>query len=170
MKKGLERNVPAGIDYRTELRWIGNGLLAGFLFSIGFFTRFQSNYQALFHWNETGKTLKEYAVMPDFVYVLNYGLAGFLILAVCMILLAAYHYAYHYMGSKSIYLMRRLPDRWALFRRCGTLPAIAVVCCLLAAFILLLCYYGFYMWVTPEACLQPGQWQKIWMVWMGVRL
>ena len=34
--------------------------------------------------------------------------------------------------------------------------------CLLAAFVVLLLYFGYYMIATPEQCLTPDQWQKIW--------
>jgi len=174
MKEWLERSVPVGIDYRTELRWVGNGLLAGFIYSLSFFSRYLHEYNMLFTVEGTEKILDDGAVMPVFMTIMNTRMVGFATVAGCMILLAAYHYAYHYRGSKSIYLMRRLPDRWELFRRCVTLPVLGVVSCLCIAFIIMLCYYAFYMWVTPEVCLAPGQWQKIWQeiwtAWLGVRL
>ena len=36
--------------------------------------------------------------------------------------------------------------------------------CLAAALILLLVYFAVYQLVTPEACLTPGQWEKLWRV------
>ncbi len=167
MKERFEREVPFGIDYQTELRLIGYGLLASLIYSLRFAAAYIQQSASLYTMTGAEKILRDGAEMLDFVYVLNDSLAGFPIIAGCMILLTAYHYAYHYRGSKSIYLMRRLPDRWELFRRCVTLPFAAGVFCLLAAFLLLLCYFAYYMWVTPEVCLKPGQWQKIWSVWMN---
>jgi uncharacterized membrane protein YqhA len=89
---------------------------------------------------------------------------GFLILALCMLALIVYHYAYHYQGSKSIYLMKRLPNRWEMHRRCITLPLLAALICLIAAIAFLLIYFGIYMVFTPKECLTLGQWQKIWSV------
>ena len=82
--------------------------------------------------------------------------------SLCLVLLAAYHYAYHRQGSKSIYLMRRLPSKLELHRRCLTLPIAGILIALLTAFLLLLIYYAVYMNVTPAECLMPGQWQKLW--------
>ncbi|NCB51178.1 MAG: hypothetical protein EOM54_04760 [Clostridia bacterium] len=169
MKKWIERNVPAGIDYGLELRWIGAGLLVSLFYSLRFADSYTMQSASLYIMKGAEKVLRAGAVMTDFVYVLGDSLAGFMILALCMLAVLVWHYAYHYRGSKSIYLMRRLPNRWELIRRCVTLHAVATAACFLAAFVLLLCYYAFYMWVTPEICLKPGQWQKIWPVWMEWR-
>ena len=102
--------------------------------------------------------------MPDFVTLLGHYLIGFLLVALCMLAIVAYHYLYHRQGSKSIYTMRRLPDGMVLHRRCWTLPVLMALASLLAAFVLLMIYYAIYMFVTPDACLTPGQWQKLWSV------
>jgi amino acid transporter len=102
--------------------------------------------------------------MTDFYAILGGALYGFLILALCMPALILYHYAYHYQGSKNIYLMRRLPNRWELHKRCVTLPLLAALICLLSVLVLLCIYLGIYMTATPRECLTPGQWQKIWSV------
>ena len=75
-----------------------------------------------------------------------------------------WHYAYHYQGSRSVYLMRRLPDRWEYHRRCLAIPAatVAATAVLLAGSLAL--FYGAYMLFTPAACVVPGQWAEIWRV------
>jgi len=169
MKINMERLVPAGIDYKRELNWFRGGLIAGFVYSLGFFIRFLNEYDSLFRILVGNKrVLNENAVMPDYVEVLGDGLLLFLILALGMIAVMAYHYIYHFQGSKSIYLMRRLPDRWELWRRCLALPVMAALLFLLAAAVSMVVYYGFYMLATPKACLSPGQWHKIWNVYLGV--
>lgn len=66
--------------------------------------------------------LRPGAVMEDFAQLLDWMLLGFAVTAVCMAALAVWHYASHFQGSRSIYTMRRLPQRWELARRCLTLP------------------------------------------------
>lgn len=107
--------------------------------------------------------------MPLFAELLaeSRPMAGFWITAACMAALAAWHYAYHYQGSRSIYLMRRLPSRWELWRRCLALPAAGAVCALLLAALLLLCYFGLYLLLTPRPCLQPGQWAGLGRYFLG---
>jgi len=165
----LERLVPAGIDYRQELRWLRTGLWIAFVYSLGFFIKLLNEYGNLFEITVGNKrVLKGNAVMPDFVEVLGGSLVVFLILAVSTLALMAYHYRYHYQDSKSIYLMKRLPDRWELWRRCLTLPVIFAAFVVLAGAVLLIAYYGVYMLVTPKASLAPGQWQEIISAYLGV--
>lgn len=170
MKKKLDHYVPLGLNYRAELKWIAYGLVASFLYSLGFLAAYSNRYASLFWRYEPVKRLQAGAVMPDFIEILDNSLIGFVILAICMIAALVYHYAYHYQGSKSIYLMKRLPSRWELWRRLLTLPILAALFCLCTAAVLLLSYYGIYMAFTPKACLTPDQWQKIWRVILGVTL
>ena len=108
--------------------------------------------------------MKDGAIMIDFVEILGEGLLGFLIVSALMIAAAVMHYVYHFYESKSIYTMRRLPSRWELHRRCLTLPAVGLVISAITAMIFLVVFYAIYMNMTPDVCLTPGQWQKIWSV------
>lgn len=162
MKLDLERYAPPGVNWRLELKWLAVGLSASALYSLGFFVTFFSERNSLYSWNGVEKVLCDGAVMPDFAQVLGSSLAGFLIAAFCMAAVLAWHYAYHYQGTKSIYLMRRLPSRWELHRRCLALPLAAALGSLCVDFLLLLLYFGIYMVFTPNLCLTPDQWAKLW--------
>jgi len=164
MKNFLERSYPMGYNYKTELKVLLTMLAAGVLIS---FFRFISAYSleilALYINRGAELILDESRVMPDFVYILGDKLLILLILAAFTFVLAScIHYAYHRYGSKSIYLMRRLPNRFELHRRCLSIPLIFSFIILLAAALLLLICYSIYTISTPEACLTPNQWQKIW--------
>jgi len=74
------------------------------------------------------------------------------------------HYQYHHRVSKSIYTMKRLPNRWELHRRCWSLPLCCFAAVLLTGFLLLLVYYAVYLLVTPAENLAPDQWKKLWSV------
>ena len=158
----LTKFVPAGIDYRQEIRWIGLAFLISLIYSLSFFVTLLDQYDRLFERVGEVRYLIEGAMMPDFSELLGTRLIGFYVIPVGMLILMGYHYFYHYLGSKSIYLMRRLPNRWTLLKRCVTLPVIAILVSLGIAFVLLLIYYGIYHLATPASCLSPGQWQKIW--------
>ena len=62
-------------------------------------------------------------------------------------------YLYHRKETKSIYLMRRLPDRWDLHRRCWGRPLIYVVGSIILMTAILLFYYAVYLVFTPKECL-----------------
>ncbi len=170
MRADLTRYVPPGVNFRVELKWLGTGLLLSFFYSLIFLINYSNHYGSLFWYNGTEKVLLEGAAMPDFIEILGNSLVGFLILAICMTAVLLYHYAYYYQGSKSIYLMKRLPSRRELWRRCVIFPVLAVAVCLFFAFLLLLIYFEIYIAFTPKACLTPDQWQKAWHVMLGAAL
>lgn len=162
MKPDLQRFVPLGVNARQELEWMFGGWMLSFFYSMGFLVRYEREYLSLFHTIDKRRVLLEGRFMPDFADLLGSHLYGFLIVALCMLAVVVYHYVYHRQGSKSIYLMRRLPDGMELHRRCWALPVLCALGSILLAFVLLLIYYAIYMLVTPDACLTPGQWEKLW--------
>jgi len=158
----LDRYAPPGINLHGEKTFFIAGMLLSTLYSVTFLSRFGRYKDDLYHRVRGENVLIPGAVMQDFDFLLDKALWGFFLLCFCLVLLAAYHYAYHRQGSKSIYLMRRLPSKLELHRRCLTLPIAGILIALLTAFLLLLIYYAVYMNVTPAECLMPGQWQKLW--------
>lgn len=162
MKIDLSRYAPPGINLNPEKNVFLWGLAGAACWSLSFLFRLYEKRDALFQRIGNENVLRAGAVMPDYTEVLGSALIGFAVLALAMLAFLVYHYAYHRQGSKCIYLMRRLPDRRELHRRCLTIPLVSVLLCALAAFILLCVYYWIYIAVTPDVCLVPGQWQKIW--------
>ncbi len=161
-KEKLRPYAPVGMNLNTEFWVFILGLIFSTLFSLFFFADFDNAYDRLFRHEGDRKILRPDAVMPDFdVLALQY-FVGFGILALIMLLFIFFHYGYHHQETKSIYLMRRLSDPWELHRRCLTLPLLGAGATLLVAFVLLLLFFAVYMAVTPEECLTPCQWQKIW--------
>lgn len=164
MKKfDAERLAPPGFPLVTEqaLFWIGMALAA--CYSLLFFPRFSDALNTLYIDYGGGNTaLNPSAVMPDFKEVLGSSLYGFPTVACSMTFFVLLHYTSFSQGSKSIYLMRRLPDPWELHKRCLTLPLLGAVTALVLGFLVLLLYFGIYEMTTPDPCLTPDQWAKLW--------
>ena len=139
-------------------------LVMSILVSLIFIGRFSNAKDRLYYTDyETGKRfLWENAVMPDFEYILSWTLSGFFITAVICLIYIGVRYAYLHKESKSIYLMRRLPRRGEILRRCAAVPAWHALQCIIWAFGLLLVFFAIYMIATPSSCLTPDQWSKIW--------
>lgn len=166
MKKiDLKQYVPLGIDYKAEIKRVCVVFAVGDIYSLGFLFSYYKNYDDLFYWHGGKKILVEGVIMPDFVSILNNYLMGFAVIILYMAALAVYYYAYHYLGSKSVYLMKRLPEHYELLKRCIIFPLAISILCIFAAFMLMSIYFGVYMWITPNECLMPGQWQKIWGIY-----
>lgn len=158
----FSRHAPLGFDLSIERGFYLTGLICATVYSMGFFVRYVNALDELYAYENRERFLLDTAVMPDFVDLLGGALWGFLALAVAMLAFAVYHYAYHRQGSNAFYLMRRLPKRFELHRRCLALPIGAALGCALCAFVLLLLYFGIYLLFTPRECVQPEQWYKIW--------
>lgn len=159
MKNALDAWTPPGIRAAAEIKWIAAGLSLSFLYSLKFVFHFLSHRSDLLWMVENVPPLQMPEVsMPGFFALLDHGLAGFAAVAVCMAGLALYHWFYHYQGSKSIYLMRRLPQRWELLRRCAALPALGAAACLFTALLLLALYCAIYLLFTPDGYLPLQPW------------
>ena len=162
-KRMLSYHAPAGMDLKSEKQVFIIWMIASILISLmGFSARYMDSYERLYWKNGAERAVIPGAIMPDFVEILGESLLGFKIVFALMIAAVVIHYAYHFQESKSIYTMRRLPLVWELHRRCLTLPVCGMVIGLGTAFVMLLLFYTVYMGLTPEICLTPGQWQKIW--------
>ena len=164
MKTDISRFAPPGLDLKPLKDTLTWGLIWAALYSCGFLIRYAEANSSLYAYGGVKRELLRGAVMPQFSILLDRALVGFWILAACMLGWVIYHYSYYRQGSKSIYLMRRLPNRFELHRRCLTLPLLAAAVCLLTAILLLMGYYGIYLVFTPRQCLVPQEWPGIWRV------
>lgn len=99
--------------------------------------------------------------IAPFAMIFGRGLLGFWIVALCLVLLPLFHYLWHWQGSKSIYLMRRLPGRSELWRRCLAGPAVLLTLTLLAAALALLLCILLYQTLTPAGHLPENPWEGI---------
>ena len=158
----MDRNTPPGYPWRSTLMATVWGGIFAFLWSLTFFTKYHNlYYNVLFEWlpGASGRRVfNENAVMPEFIEIADGKLTGFVILTVAMVGLVGLHYSYHYQGSKSIYTMKRLPKNTELWRRCITLPVVLALGSGAVAAGLRALFYVFYMTITPESAIPPGQW------------
>lgn len=152
--------APPGLDWRKEIQTYCCGLAGAFSFAFFWYLLRYTNAKSDLDWHI--HTLAPGAVMKDFYVLMDSILISFAIPGAYMVSQAVCHYQYHSQGSKSIYLMKRLPDRIELHRRCLTLPAAGLVICGLTAFLTIALCYGIYLYFTPKECLSPHQWEMFW--------
>lgn len=155
----LSRYAPVGYPTRGHLWAAALMALSEGIDGLVFLTQWSNAKWRL----DVGGYLAQGAIMKDFAVLIRPLLAACPLLAVIyFVLFTAMHYAYHYGATKSVYTMRRLPDRFELHRRCLTLPLAFALGILAFGFLLLLINYWVYMRFTPAECIAPGQWTKIW--------
>jgi hypothetical protein len=149
---GWNRLAPLGCDGVKEIGGIikglaGSAVVAAFWFFITYFTY----YNMLFEEMAGELVLRDDVRMIPFRRVVGNSFVGFVLLAVVMVCLGIYHRAIHYQGSRSIDLLRRLPDRWEGFRRCWAIPLLGLAAAVLLTLALLGGFWLFYDWMTPAA-------------------
>ena len=116
---------------------------------------YPEDYRELFlRWGTEYQTLRPGAIIPQFDrYAIRtvYVIGGALLLTLAS---TALLYSSYYQGSRSIYLMRRLPDgRRILRRQIWSVPLRVMVLLLLLGVVMLAASWLVWRFVTPEQCL-----------------
>lgn len=156
LRRTLERilppNVPADTMYGIIIGSLGLGALVS---AIDFTVRYSSVYRGLFYWD--GR-LMDTALMNHFSAYAEPVVIVFGVVVLLALLSAVMLYSSYYLGGRSIYLMRRLPDgRQTLRRQVWTAPLLWAVCAAaLCALVLALCYGAWYC-ITPDQCLPTAE-------------
>lgn len=151
LRRTLERilppNVPADTMHGIIIGSLGLGALVS---AIDFTVRYSSVYRGLFYWD--GR-LMDTALMNHFSAYAEPVVIVFGVVVLLALLSAVMLYSSYYLGGRSIYLMRRLPDgRQTLRRQVWTAPLLWAVCAAaLCALVLALCYGAWYC-ITPDQC------------------
>ena len=162
MKKTLIQPIlPVGYPTKTAWATLLLWLLPGIFTNFCFFYRYDLAYQALYEWEDGVKYFSGVSMVP-FSSLMGWSLYGCFAAALAMIPLAWSYWRYHYQGSHSIYTMKRIPQRWELWRRCLVLPLAGVVLYLVEALLLREIDFLIYWFITPIRCLDPHQWAALW--------
>lgn len=156
LRRALERilppNVPADTMHGIIIGSLAIGALAA---AIDFIARYSTAYRSLFGWNGW---LSDTALMSSFSAYAEPVVIVFGVVVLLALLSAVMLYSSYYLGGRSIYLMRRLPDgRQTLRRQVWTVPLLWAVCAaVLGAVVLTLCYAA-WCWITPSQCLPTAE-------------
>lgn len=153
----LSRISPPGLSLKTHGRLFVIGHLVCLLFATSFIGNYYMAYSALYTFKAGKRILIENAVIRPFGELIGNGPFLYLLLAALLLLLSIYHYVCFYRGSRSIYLMKRLPERGEILKRVFVLPLLLALFTLLTAvFLYGICLVA-YLVITPDACL-PTSW------------
>lgn len=149
---------PPGYPYEDERKVTLFLLGLGSVLSLRFFGSLHSAAESLYYVDRTrGRTLMPGAVAESFLE-LAWGYAGmFLPLYLFLGAMMLYHYFYYYRETRSIYLMRRLPERSTLLKSCVRAPLLGMEAGIVVMAILFLLYYGSYRLLIPAECM-PRLW------------
>ena len=152
LRRALERILPPNVPADTMQGIIVGSLAIGALAAaIDFTARYSTAYRSLFGWNGW---LSDTALMGPFSAYAEPVVIVFGVVVLLALLSAVMLYSSYYLGGRSIYLMRRLPDgKQTIRRQVWTAPLLWAVCAAaLGAVVLTLCFAA-WCWITPSQCL-----------------
>ncbi len=158
LEKFFDTLFPPGYDRGKECWQLLFYLLIGVIFSLRFVTEYYEAYDNLFGWRaENGiaveKLVRQGAKIVPFEAIIGYNFMFLWLVLLLLVITGVKHYLYYTQGSKSIYLVRRLPDRYYVWKTCALGPLIGMGITLALIGILRLIYWLIYIGVTPIECL-----------------
>lgn len=155
-ERKLSRLLPPNMDAAQVKGWIIALLtITALLCAILFLGSYPEDYRNLFlDWGTKRQRFAPGMIIPRFdryAILTAYVIGGALVLTLAS---AALLYSSYYQGSRSIYLMRRLPDGRSLLRRqIWSVPLRVMGLLLLLGVVLLAATWLVWRFVTPAQCL-----------------
>ena len=156
LHRTLERILPPNVPADTMQGIIVGSLAIGALAAaIDFTVHYAATYRGMFYWD--GRLI-DTALMGPFSAYAEPVVIVFGVVVLLALLSAVMLYSSYYLGGRSIYLMRRLPDgKQTIRRQVWTAPLLWAVCAAaLGALVLGLCYAA-WCWITPSQCLPTAE-------------
>jgi hypothetical protein len=161
--KRIEKYAPPGADVRRELIYYAVfGFIFIICFSIGFVFTYFSTLDSLYMYDHGRRVLIEGAEMEDINSLLRLKFAGFWGFAASCAVMAIAHYISFTNETRSIYVMKRLPDAKKLHMYCLTLPVLALLAGIVLTALLMHLYTQIYFHFTPAECMPEFSGLDIW--------
>lgn len=160
--ESLSRLFPMGWPWQNEIILTAAALGLSTLTAMGLFmSRFTPALDDLYQ-RAYGQepVLIPGKLVPPYPQVLGNALLGFGLVALCLILLPIGHFLWHRWGARSDYLMRRLPRRQELAKRCVTGSALLLVITALTGLVMFGLLFLWYQAATPAGHLPPDMWAR----------
>lgn len=157
----LARLFPAGWPWKTTVEVTLCALMVSWCSAVLCFLIHFDEAKIPLYISLSQRTLDRSTPIAPFAMIFGRGLLGFWIVALCVVLLPLFHYLWHWQGSKSIYLMRRLPRRSELWRRCLAGPTVLLAITVAAAALIVLLCMLLYQTLTPAGHLPEDPWAGI---------
>lgn len=146
--------LPPGYVHTGERNMAGCLLGLAMALSMQFFARLHEAVEGLYYVDRTrGRILRPDAAAPPFLDLVWGYMGLFLPLYLFLMGMMVYHYFYYHHETKSIYLMRRLPQGNILWKSCVQIPLLGMGTGAAVMVVLLLLYYGSYRILMPAEAL-----------------
>ncbi len=159
----LRKIVPPGINAKPVVLLSLSGLIVSILISYWwFFVEFFNFYGKISYFDDAGNRCfydhPKMQPLTDF----NANFDVFEIYFVFMALISVYFFLYHFIGSKSVYTMKRLKNPLEFYVRCLAVPVTFIILGVALIYLLNFSYIKIYLYLVPEKSLYPWWDANIW--------
>lgn len=144
-----EKYYPPGYEYRREWNVAAVLLGAGIVYSFRFLAGIQKAAEALYELRYGVKVYLRGVRAVSFAQLMQGYWFSFAPLFLFLAGMVLYHYIYYYRGTKSIYLMRRLPQKTFIWRSCVEGSALWAAGTTFLAILWYVLFYGIYLLCIP---------------------
>ncbi len=165
MTRKFSKLVPVGIKPVPVMLASVMGLFASAISSgMSFLSEFSFALGEISTINSEGNRIYwECKKMEPFAHV-NGTFRFFEIFFLCLALWAAYCFLLHFVGSKSIYTMRRLKNPLELYVRCLIIPVTFIILGIALIYLMNFMFIKIYLYYVPEDYLFPWWDENLWEV------
>jgi hypothetical protein len=164
VKKLFLKNMSPGVNGNIEYSIIKVGMIFAIAFSFVTFMISYGFYSSdLYSYINGAAYANENAVMKEFYLIIKPCLNSFKIVLILMLPLMLFNCGFYLVGSKSVYLIKRLPSRFKFVKSCVAAPLMGVLLYLLCALIVVHICYLVYNNATPKTAVLPDQYRNIWI-------
>ena len=160
--ESLSRLFPMGWPWQNEIMLTAAALGLSALTAMGLFlSRLTPALNALYERTYQDElVLVPGRLVPPYPQIFGNALLGFALTALCLILLPIGHFLWHRWGARSDYLMRRLPRRQELAKRCVIGSALLLLITVLTGLVMFGLLFLWYQAATPAGHLPPDVWAR----------
>ena len=170
MRKFIESIIPPGWDLKQELYsalQLGLVIISSWIF---FGVRLDNSLDHIYRYKSGGvRLLVEGVVVSPFGRLTASCFALFIFYVLIQLISIRSMYKFFTEDSKSIYLMRRLPQRYELAKRCISLPLINIAAGFAFCMLQLLLFWAVYKFAVPAQAMPAQSFSFlelfIWRIW-----
>ena len=166
MKKLIQRLSPPGMRLTAEKAIVAVCWSLSTIWAVGtFITNYLFERSFLFHPEGDLEFLRGgIPPIPSFAALTEGASLGFYTTALIISGFTTFRFLYFIQGSKSIYLIRRLPQRTALFKQTAALPLLGIAVTWMIFLVLTGMMIAVYLLATPKSGLPAEPFKDVWEV------
>ena len=149
MKKKFTRYAPPGYSVKNERIIFVIGMVLSLIVSFTFVMRLDSETERMMMIHNTQESYGVIRTFPEYSYILGGALAGFIIMAVLVLIFIPARYMYMKKESNSIYTVKLMDEKNVAAKMCAVQPALESVIAVAMAVIMYFVYMAVYYYSVP---------------------